>query len=76
MRLNIPQLTLGELAQWDRHGTINTKVLAGSIPTRGKLFAEIIYPSLPVQSNTKMTTLPTFMSLWENSNAKVTENGD
>ena len=26
-KLNIPQLTLGELAELDRHGTGNTKVL-------------------------------------------------
>ena len=32
---------------------------SGSIPTGGKLFAQIDLPSLVVRSNTKMTTLPT-----------------
>ena len=27
VKLNIPQLTLGELAQLDGHGTVNTKIL-------------------------------------------------
>ena len=41
----------------DRHWDENTKV-AGSIPTGSKLFLlKLIHPSL--QSNTKLTTLPT-----------------
>ena len=46
----------------DRHWDQNTKVLgvAGSIPAGGKLFLlNLIYPSL--RSNTKLTTLPTFV---------------
>ena len=54
LKLKFTQLTLGGLAQMDRHWDRNTGV-AGSIPTGGnKLFAQIIFPSL--RSNTKLTT--------------------
>ena len=58
-KLKIPQLTLGDLAQMDRHWDENTKVLVQQvqIPLEANFLLKLIYPSL--RNNTKMTTLPT-----------------
>ena len=53
IEIKIPQLTLGELAQMDRHWDENTKVLvgvAGSISHMRQTFLlKLIYPSVRKQ---------------------------
>ena len=48
-----------EVAQLDRHGTVNIKVLVQQVqfPLEANFLLKLIYPSL--WSNTKMTTFPT-----------------
>ena len=57
VKLKIPQLTLGDLAQMDRHWDENTKVLVYlvQIPLEENILLKLNYPSL--RNNTKMTTL-------------------
>ena len=71
MKLNIPELTLGELAQLDRHGTVNTKVLVCQVQfplKEANLLLKFIYPSLC--SNTKNDNITNFMYSWGKLNCK------